>query len=136
MRQFYAEIKQWVVFDLFQMIKFALVGGVSTLTHLVAGLLLIHFVFERAFFANLGAYFIALPISFIGHTLFTYKRKLSFFLFGKFFIVNTLILCLTLVASFVMDNFQVNKYIATVISIALFPMISYVCHTLITFKRP
>lgn len=136
MRQFCAEIKQWVVSDLLQMMKFALVGGISTLIHLAVGLLLIHFVFEQAFFANLGAYFVALPISFIGHTLFTYKKKLSFLLFGRFFVVNTLILCLTLVASFIMDSFQVNKYIATFISIALFPLISYVSHTLITYKRP
>lgn len=120
---------------LLQIFKFAFVGGLSTLLHLAVGLLLIHFIFEQAFYANLAAYFIALPISFFGHTLITFKKYPNLMLFWKFFTVNTLILVFTLLVSFIMDSLYINKYLSTLVSISLFPAVSYISHTYFTFRH-
>jgi len=113
---------------------FGVIGLISTGIHLASSLLFVSFLVSLATVANVMGYLTAAPFAYLAHSKFTFKKSISFRAFGSFLIVNSTIFLFSVCVSVFFDFIQVDKFIGTAVSVSVFPVISYVANSTITFR--
>ena len=117
-----------------KIIIFGIIGLVSTGIHLASSLIYISFLVPLVTVANIMGYLTAAPFAYVAHSKLTFKKPLSFSTFASFLTVNSVIFLLSVCISIFFDLIQLDKIIGTVISVSVFPVISYFANSRITFR--
>ena len=115
-----------------QLIKYGLVGIVSTLIHIAVASLYIYSLDENIFMANALGFCIAFTFSYTVQSLYVFGHNLEVPKLVKYFLVQFGALVLALFSS----NFLAseNLYFQTLVISVLLPLITFVIHKLWTFK--
>ena len=118
---------------LLQLVKYGLVGGVSTFIHIAIASLYIYFIDENIFMANSLGFCIAFTFSYTIQSLFVFKHPLEVKKLIRYFLVQFGALLIALFSS----NFLAleNLYIQTLVISILLPLITFIIHKFWTFKN-
>ncbi len=114
---------------------FAIVGVVATLTHTIIAMGVIYFFSTLATPANIIGYLSALPISYYGHSRFSFRKPMSYPAFLRFIYFNTWLFGGVAGLSVLCDFFYMPPYLGVIIVIGIMPAISYLVHKFVTFKN-
>ena len=116
-----------------QLIKYGLVGGVSTLIHILTASFYIYLFRENIYIANALGFTLAFAFSYTVQSLYVFKHSLDTFKLLKYFTVQFGALVVALESS----NFLPleNLYIQTVIISILLPIFTFMIHKIWTFKE-
>ncbi len=119
--------------DTFQPLRFLLVGGMATATHmLVAALMFALYAAPSPYLVNVLAFLVAFMVSFYGHRHITFKtagslRRFLLVAVGGFLANNAILMgCLTA---------GVNSLAAVIIATACVPVLTYLASSLWAFKK-
>ena len=118
--------------NFFELIRFVIVGGMSTVVDLVVTTVLVFTTALNANFITTIAFLTAFLVSFFGHRYFTFKRKgsmLSFFALA----VSTLILR-NIFVWFILHILNLSNYPALIIAMVLVTSITYFVAKFKVFK--
>lgn len=118
--------------NFFELIRFVIVGGMSTVVDLVVTTVLVFTTALNANFITTIAFLTAFLVSFFGHRYFTFKRKgsiLSFFALA----VSTLILR-NIFVWFMLHILNLSNYPALIIAMVLVTSITYFVAKFKVFK--
>lgn len=118
--------------NFFELIRFVIVGGMSTVVDLVVTTVLVFTTALNANFITTIAFLTAFLVSFFGHRYFTFKRKgsiLSFFALA----VSTLILR-NIFVWFMLHILNLSNYPALIIAMVLVTGITYFVAKFKVFK--
>ncbi|MBL6974066.1 MAG: GtrA family protein [Sulfurimonas sp.] len=116
-----------------QLIKYGLVGGVSTLIHIVTASLYIYFFHENIYIANALGFTIAFAFSYTVQSLYVFKHALDPLKLLKYFTVQFGALLVALESSNILS--LENLYLQTVIISILLPIFTFIIHKIWTFKE-
>ena len=116
-----------------QLIKYGLVGGVSTFIHIAIASLYIYLVHENVYIANALGFTLAFAFSYTVQSLYVFKHSLDSYKLLKYFTVQfgALVLALSISNTLTLENL----YFQTLIISILLPFITFVIHKLWTFKN-
>ena len=117
---------------LLQLVKYGLVGIVSTLIHIGVASLYIYLIHQNIFIANIIGFCVAFAFSYTVQSLYVFKHSLGIVKFSKYFLVQFGALIAALIASILLP--MENLYIKTVMISILLPLITFVLHKIWTFK--
>ena len=120
--------------NIWQLLRFALVGGVATLVHLTVAMLLYFSVLKNTsvFCINIISFSCALIFSYYGHRYFTFNRpggflKFAFASFLGFFINN--------ISLYVLVFFGISEVVGLIVSIIIVPMLTYLLSSIWVFDK-
>lgn len=113
--------------------RYALVGGTSTIIHIVAASLFIYLFNDSVIQSNISGFLTAYIFSYLMQSKLVFEHKVSIKKAAKYFIVQFAALLLAILISDVLSNY--NSYIRTLLVAALLPLITFVIHKFWTFKE-
>jgi putative flippase GtrA len=116
-----------------KLIRYALIGGSSTLIHLGIAFLWLYAVNASLFFANTAGFSVAFIFSYTVQSRFVFLHPLSLPKAFRYFIVQFGALLSALILSNALVGY--NSYIKTLIVVVLLPLITFVIHKLWTFRH-
>ena len=116
-----------------QLIKYGLVGGVSTFIHIAIASLYIYLVHENVYIANALGFTLAFAFSYTVQSLYVFKHSLDSYKLLKYFTVQFGALLVALETSKFLS--LENLYIQTVIISILLPIFTFAIHKIWTFKE-
>ena len=116
-----------------QLIKYGLVGGVSTFIHIAIASLYIYFFYENIYIANALGFTIAFAFSYTVQSLYVFKHALDPVKLLKYFTVQFGALLVALESSNILS--LENLYLQTVIISILLPIFTFIIHKIWTFKE-
>jgi putative flippase GtrA len=118
-----------------QIIRYTLVGVLSTSAYIAIALLLLY-VFDMSLLAaNICAFFVPMAISYFGNALWSFEAKGEFRSFGKFSCVSVLTLTLMVVSSRSVSEAGLPPYFGILIVAVAIPVISFLLQKLWVFNR-
>lgn len=116
----------------YQIVRYGLVGGVSTLIHIATAFLYLYFVKADVLIANTLGFCVAFIFSYTIQSLFVFKHKLKISKTVKYFLVQ---LGALIIAYFSSNILQLeNSYIHTLVISFLLPLVTFFIHKFWTFK--
>lgn len=116
----------------FKLVKYFMVGGLSTLIHFLVASLYIFYLNDSLFVSNIIAFFIAYIFSYLMQSKFVFNQSITKQKAIKYFIVQFGALLFAISISNIIDKY--NSYIQTLFVIILMPLITYIIHKFWTFK--
>ncbi|HZF71580.1 GtrA family protein [Sulfuricurvum sp.] len=116
-----------------KLIRYALIGGSSTLIHLGIAFLWLYFVNASLLLANMAGFSVAFMFSYTVQSRYVFLHSLSLPKAFRYFLVQFGALLASLFLSNILVGY--NSYIKTVIVVILLPLITFVIHKLWTFRR-
>lgn len=118
----------------YKIVRYILVGGVSTFIHISFAYIYIYLVNSSSvFISNIIGFFSAFGFSYIVQSKLVYKRAISYMKAFKYFIVQFLSLLMVIVIS---DHlFVENSYIKVLLVVVLLPLLTYITHNIWTFSE-
>jgi len=117
----------------FQIVKYGLVGVISTIIHLSISFSYLYFIDKNVLLANIIAFSVAFIFSYTVQSIVVFKHKLQVSKVLKYFLVQFTSL---LIAFFLSDVLVLkNSYIQTLVITFLLPIITFFTHKLWTFKE-
>jgi putative flippase GtrA len=120
----------------FRALRFGLVGVVATATHMVVSISLLKLAEFSPVLANMTAFCVAFSVSLIGHTLFTFRSRLSLAIGVRFSVVALLSLMVSTLTVWMMSRVPfVSPTIATLSGAFCAPVVSYLFNSLWTYRR-
>ena len=117
----------------YKLIRYALVGGVSTFIHIFIASMYIYFVSDSVFQSNVTGFLFAYIFSYTVQSKLVFEHEVNIEKAVKYFIVQFAALLLAIVMSNLFDSY--NSYIRTVIVVVLLPLITFTAHKFWTFKE-
>ena len=116
-----------------KIVKYGLVGGISTLIHITAAYAYIYMVNNSIFISNIVGFLSAFGFSYIVQSKFVFKHAISYVRAFKYFIVQFISLLIAIVIS---DYAPLeNSYLKVILVIVLLPLITYFTHNVWTFSE-
>ena len=124
-----------IIVNLYQnkLIRYALIGGSSTLIHLGIAFLWLYAVNSSLFFANTAGFSVAFIFSYTVQSRYVFLHPLSPPKAFRYFLVQFGALLAALILSDMLVGY--NSYIKTLIVVILLPLITFVIHKLWTFRH-
>ncbi|MDD5159196.1 MAG: GtrA family protein [Sulfuricurvum sp.] len=124
-----------IIVNLYQnkLIRYALIGGSSTLIHLGIAFLWLYTVNSSLFFANTAGFSVAFIFSYTVQSRYVFLHPLSPLKAFRYFLVQFGALLAALILSAMLVGY--NSYIKTLIVVILLPLITFVIHKLWTFRH-
>ncbi|MDD2369523.1 MAG: GtrA family protein [Sulfuricurvum sp.] len=116
-----------------KLIRYAVIGGTSTLIHLSIAFLWLYAVNKSFFFANAAGFCVAYLFSYTVQSRYVFLHPLSLPKAFRYFLVQFGALLVSLFLSDMLVGY--NSYIKTLIVVILLPLITFVIHKLWTFRR-
>ncbi len=116
----------------YKIIRYALVGGVSTFIHIFVASMYIYFVNNSVFQSNVTGFLFAYVFSYTVQSKLVFEHEVNIEKAIKYFIVQFAALLLAIVVSNLFDAY--NSYIRTIIVVILLPLITFTTHKFWTFK--
>ena len=116
-----------------RIVRFGLVGGISTLIHIVAAFLYIYFLGDQVFVANLIGFFCAFWFSYLVQSRFVFNSRVGMNSMSKFFIVQFAAL---LIAQLISElDAEANSYYRVLFVAIILPLVTFFVHRGWTFAR-
>ncbi|MDD2266022.1 GtrA family protein [Sulfuricurvum sp.] len=116
-----------------KLIRYALIGGSSTLIHLGIAFLWLYFVNASLLFANMAGFSVAFMFSYTVQSRYVFLHSLSLPKAFRYFLVQFGALLASLFFSNILVGY--NSYIKTLIVVILLPLITFVIHKVWTFRH-
>jgi putative flippase GtrA len=116
-----------------KLIRYALIGGFSTLIHLSIAFLWLYTINESLFFANSAGFSVAFMFSYMVQSRYVFLHTLSLSKAFRYFLVQFGALLTSIILSETLVGY--NSYIKTLIVVMLLPLITFVIHKLWTFRH-
>ncbi len=116
-----------------RLVKYFLIGGVSTLIHFLTASLCIYMIHDSLFISNVMGFLIAYAYSYIMQSKVVFNHKISPIKAVKYFIVQFGALIVSIYVSDLLSGF--NNYIKTIVIIIIMPLLTYTVHKFWTFKE-
>ncbi|KXF82730.1 GtrA family protein [Enterovibrio coralii] len=114
--------------------RFALTGGLASLTHIAVAFAVIHLWATNTLFANVVGFSCAFFLSYFLQSTFVFRQHLSLKNALRFFSVQFLALLISQIISEFFQN--INPYLRVLIVVFLIPLVTYIIHKLWTFSEP
>ncbi len=117
-----------------KIVRYAIVGGFSTLIHIIVAYVYIYTVNNSIFISNIVGFLSAFSFSYLVQSKLVFKHSISYIKAFKYFIVQFISL---LIAIFISDYapFE-NSYLKVILVVILLPLITYLMHNIWTFSEP
>lgn len=117
----------------YKIVRYFLVGGVSTFIHIFTAYLYIYLINDSSIFiSNIIGFFSAFGFSYFVQSKLVYKKAISYINAFKYFIVQFGSL---LIVIFISDYaFVGNSYIKVLLVVVLLPIMTYITHNIWTFS--
>ena len=116
-----------------KIVRYGLIGGISTLIHISIASLYIFFIYDSLFQSNIMGFLVAYIFSYTIQSKFVFEREISRDRAIKYFLVQVGALVVAILLSDILDGF--NSYIKSIIVALLLPLITFFIHKFWTFKR-
>ncbi|MGZ8548573.1 MAG: GtrA family protein [Sulfuricurvum sp.] len=117
-----------------KLLRYALIGGVSTLIHLGSAFLWLYTINPSLFIANMAGFTLAFIFSYTVQSRYVFLHTLTFLKAFKYFIVQFGALLSALILSDMLVG--VNNYVKTLLVVILLPLITFAIHKFWTFRHP
>jgi len=117
----------------FKIIRYGIVGGISTLIHIGVAALYIYYIHDSLIVSNIMGFMIAYVFSYIMQSLHVFGHAISWSKAFKYFLVQFGSLLTSILISDMIGDY--NAYIKTIFVVILMPMVTFVIHKLWTFKE-
>ncbi|GAB1264205.1 GtrA family protein [Aurantivibrio infirmus] len=117
----------------YQLIRYGLVGGVSTLIHIAVAISYLRFVDDSNIWSNVAGFLVAYCFSYTVQSLLVFRSKLTIGKAFRFFSVQVVALSIAILLSALVVN--AHPYIKVVITAFLLPLLAFIIHKLWTFKK-
>lgn len=115
-------------------VRYGLVGGTSTLIHIIAAYSYLYMVNNSVVISNVVGFFSAFSFSYIVQSKFVFKHTISRIKALKYFIVQFVSLLIAIsISNYVPLQDSYLKVIAVII---ILPLITYLIHSIWTFSEP
>ena len=118
-----------------EFVRFSVVGVGATLVHFTIAFSMIHFFKQSMLGANLTAYAVALMVSFLFNSLWSFKKEITSQLFFRFFTANISVLLVITVVSQACAYYEVNPVEGTLLIAICSPLVSFTAHKIWTFSQ-
>ncbi len=115
-----------------KIVRYGLVGGVSTFIHFIIALFYIYSINSSVFQSNMVGFTVAYIFSYTIQSKYVFDHAISLEKAIKYFIVQFSALLLAIIVS---NLFETNSYLKTLIVVVLLPLITFLIHTFWTFKK-
>jgi len=121
---------------LFQLIRFGFVGVAATLTHYIVSIVGVEQLHLSLYLANLLGYIVAVVVSFLGHSKFTFQVNASMKLFSKFIVVSLSALALSELLILLLEStLQLSHRISMLVVVATIPVFTFIMSRLWVYKE-
>lgn len=117
-----------------RIVRFALTGGLATLTHIVVAFALLHFFSACVFYANLTGFACAFGLSYLMQSLFVFRKTLSLKNLVRFFTVQFSALLVSQLISELLQG--ANDYLRVLLVVFMIPLVTYLIHRFWTYSQP
>ena len=114
-----------------RLVRYGIVGMLSTAVHVSAAFLFIYFVQSSLFFSNLFGFGCAYLFSYFFQSKFVFESHISLIKALRYFLVQLLSLLLAMGCSNAAAEF--NVYVKVLLTAVILPMITFVVHKIWTF---
>lgn len=115
-----------------KLVRYAFIGGVSTLIHIAGASLYIYFINSSLLQSNIVGFLLAYTFSYTIQSKLVFESKLSQAKAIKYFLVQVVALLIAIFVSDILDGY--NSYIKTIIVALLLPLVTFFVHKFWTFK--
>ena len=115
-----------------KLVRYAFIGGFSTLIHIAIASLYIYFIDQSLFQSNIVGFFVAYLFSYTIQSKFVFEKKLSTGKAFKYFLVQIGALLISILLTDTMNEY--NSYIKTIAIALLLPLVTFFIHRFWTFK--
>ena len=119
--------------NIFQIIRYGIVGVISTLIHIIAASLFVRFVYASLLFSNIVGFSCAFGFSYVSQSKFVFLSELTYKKALKFLLVQVIALILAVKAAQMADN--VSIYIQIFLVAIFLPVCAFFVHKLWTFAE-
>jgi len=116
-----------------RIVRFGLVGGVSTIIHIVAAFMYIYFVNDQVFAANLVGFCCAFSFSYLVQSRFVFNAELGVANVSRYFVVQFSALIIAQMISEL--DAEANSYYRVLFVAIILPLITFFVHRGWTFAR-
>jgi putative flippase GtrA len=118
----------------FKLVRYGIVGGISTLIHIGVAALYIYVVNDSLMQSNIVGFMVAYVFSYIMQSLHVFGHAISWRKAFKYFLVQFGSLLTSIFISEMIGDY--NAYIKTLFVVVLMPLVTFVIHKFWTFKTP
>ena len=115
-----------------KLIRYALIGGVSTLIHIGGASVYIYLINSSLLQSNIVGFLIAYTFSYTIQSKFVFEAKISRDKAIRYFIVQILALLVAIALSDILSSY--NSYIKSIIVALLLPLVTFFVHKFWTFR--
>ncbi|HQR74034.1 MAG TPA: GtrA family protein [Sulfurovum sp.] len=117
-----------------KILRYALIGALSTLIHIMMAFLTIYYVNDSVFISNSVGFLCAFGFSYWLQSVLVFKHPLSVHKALKYFVVQFAALLLSMGVSYLapLDN----TYLKVLLVVIILPLCTYAIHHLWTFSKP
>jgi len=115
-----------------KLVRYAFIGGVSTLIHIAGASLYIYFINSSLLQSNIVGFLLAYTFSYTIQSKLVFESKLSQAKAIKYFLVQVVALLIAIFVSDILDGY--SSYIKTIIVALLLPLVTFFVHKFWTFK--
>ncbi|OEU61318.1 MAG: hypothetical protein BA867_11735 [Desulfobacterales bacterium S5133MH16] len=116
-----------------QIVKYGIVGLISTIIHISIAFLLVYFIDESAFYSNVLGFICAFLFSYLSHSKFVFYSNLSLDKVSKFFLVQFISLLLAIAFANLAEG--LNPYLKVLFVALILPLIAFMVHKVWTFAE-
>lgn len=106
-----------------ELLKYALVGGISTFIHLVFAFLYIYYIDKSLFFSNFFGFCFAYCFSYFTQSHFVFKSKISLIKALKYFGLQLFALAVSIAVT--SNLLSLSLYMQVLICVAIMPIITF-----------
>lgn len=117
----------------YKIIRYALIGGVSTLIHIGVAAISLYYLSSSLFFSNVAGFLTAYIFSYLMQSIHVFGHKIDLLKAFKYFIVQFGSLLTSIMISYLFTGY--NNYIKTILVVIFMPLITYIIHKVWTFKH-
>ena len=114
-----------------KLVRYAIVGVVSTGIYIIAAFFVIYFVDDSIFSSNIFGFACAFLFSYLAQSKFVFNSNISFNKASKFFLVQFVSLLLAIGLTNLTQG--LNAYFKVLIIVVILPLITFIIHRLWTF---
>lgn len=116
----------------YKIVKYGLVGAVSTFIHFLFAFIYIYSINTSVFQSNVIGFLMAYVFSYLMQSKYVFEQGINIEKAVKYLIVQFSVLLAAIIISNLFESY--NSYIKTVIVVILLPLITFIIHKFWTFK--
>jgi len=117
-----------------KILRYALIGALSTLIHITMAFLTIYYVNDSVFISNTVGFLCAFGFSYWLQSVLVFKHALSYHKALRYFVVQFAALLVSMAVSYLIP--LDNPYLKVLLVVIILPLCTYVIHHLWTFSKP